>query len=157
MSKKKSLKSAPKKKARAKAPAKKTRVSKSKTSLAKGKKPKQKKKSKGNGEIDLECFLTTACIRHKGLGDNCKELRLLRDYRDGYLRSRPSGRQLVDVYYKLAPDLVQRIEGDAEKSKIYTYIYSVVQNSCSCILNKDFMEARILYSKMVKKLLRRYA
>ena len=123
------------------------------------KKPTVKKsggKKKGNGTVDLECYLTTACSRHLQLGDNCHELRSLRAYRDSYLMQSPEGRSLVLEYYRTAPFLVQAIEADQQKDKVYAYIYSVIECCVELIEKKTLEAARLSYERMVKRLEKMY-
>lgn len=50
------------------------------------------------------CYLTTACVEYKGLSDSCKELTLLRNFRDNYMKNNSSTD--IDKYYQVAPRIV---------------------------------------------------
>jgi len=52
------------------------------------------------------CFITTACCAHFGLGDECFELRALRNFRDRVLSGTAVGRDIVQCYYEDAPRLL---------------------------------------------------
>ncbi len=152
---KKTVKKAPAKKAAAKkSPAKKPAAKKAVTKKASAKKAPVKKQvpQKGKtkkGKEDLMCFLTTACVHHYGLADNCYELETLRHYRDSYLMQQESGKALVSDYYALAPNIVKTISSHPTKEKYYSYIYNRVQDSCRAIENKQLEKARRIYQTMV--------
>jgi len=149
----------------AKKTAKKTVVKSKKAAKAKPLKKASKKaipkkkagKSRGGNEtVDLECFLSTACIQHKNLSDNCTELQLLRNFRDNYMRQSGHGQQLVQEYYSIGPILVRAIEQDAKKASTYHYIYSCIQNACEKIRLQENKKAQAVYTQMVKRLSKKY-
>ena len=49
------------------------------------------------------CYITSACVRARGLPDDCLEMETLRAFRDGYLASQPGGREDIEEYYAKAP------------------------------------------------------
>ena len=49
------------------------------------------------------CFLTSACTAARGLPDNCRELTVLRAFRDGYMQTLPEGKRDIQEYYRCAP------------------------------------------------------
>ena len=55
------------------------------------------------------CFLTTACVTHKGLPDDCRELTVMRRVRDEWLVHQPGGKEKIDEYYRIAPGIVKKI------------------------------------------------
>jgi hypothetical protein len=63
-----------------------------------------------------KCYITTAVCRRLELGDDCRELRILRTYRDEVLLRTAVGRAEVQQYYETAPLIVAGIEagGDAD-------------------------------------------
>lgn len=69
------------------------------------------------------CFLTTACVTHKGLSDNCTELGTLRKLRQEYMRTTPEGEALLQIYDRLGPALVNAINSADNKSEILEYMY----------------------------------
>lgn len=117
------------------------------------KKKAAKRKSKG---VDLECFLTTACVHYFHLPDNAYELETLRNYRDTYLLAQKDGRDLVKEYYRIAPALVIKIENDTERATIYAFIYSEIKKACSEIQNQAYEVAKCTYKKLVETLQKRY-
>ncbi len=120
-------------------------------------KKKTNKPKKGNDTVDLECFLSTACIQHKRLPDQCEELQVLRTFRDKYMRSSPLGNQLVEDYYRLGPGLVAAIETDGNKASTYRYIYGCIKKACAKIVSLENAEAQNIYTRMVKRLTKKYS
>ena len=110
----------------------------------------------GNGDSSLNgsggCFLTSACVQHKGLPDDCAELTELRQFRDTVLSKTSEGKQLIDEYYCIAPAIVERIDRSADKDRIYDSIYQTVQNCLHAIRNKAYHEAVTQYRSMVYSL-----
>ncbi len=92
----------------------------------------------------IGCFLTTACCEYKGLPDNCDELVTLRDFRDTYVP-----RNLVEEYYRIAPNIVVKIEGNEEALE---HVYLVVQQCVKDIKEDRKEEALKNYRNMVKEL-----
>lgn len=76
---------------------------------------------------DVECFLTTACMRHfqKNFDDDCYELRVLRWFRDNFV-----SQQDIQHYYKIAPYIVKGINNEEKVDVIYDYIYDNVVDYC---------------------------
>ena len=66
--------------------------------------PRYKARSSGG------CFLTSACVEAKGLTDNCRELMVLRTFRDTYLKNRECGCLDICEYYHVAPTIVEKIK-----------------------------------------------
>lgn len=56
------------------------------------------------------CLLTTACVRARGLGDDCIELQTLRTFRDEYVKGLPGGQEAIREYYEIAPAIVRAID-----------------------------------------------
>jgi len=149
--------------AKAKSKSKKTsakKVTKAKPAKKVLKKAATKKKAtkpkKGKDTVDLECFLTTACIRHKQLPDECEELQLLRGFRDNYMRSSAPGARMVEEYYQFGPKLVSAIELDKKKASTYAYIYDCIQKACDKIRLTENEGAQKIYTRMVHQLSKKY-
>ena len=78
----------------------------------------------GGGTPGLEeCILTTACIRARGLPDNCLELTTIRAFRDDYLKREPTGQAIVADYYATAPHIVAAINQDPLGPLVYADLY----------------------------------
>ena len=99
------------------------------------------------------CYLTTACVDHKGLPDDCFELNTLRQFRDGYLVSAEDGREQIEEYYRTAPGIVAAIDKSGRGAAIYEVLYDDVILPCvDLIENGRNEEARQMYVDMVEKL-----
>lgn len=72
------------------------------------------------------CFLTTVCCKEKGLPDDCKELTVLRKFRDEVLKTSERGREMIEFYYREAPRIVKQIESHREKEKICDAIFEKI-------------------------------
>ena len=98
------------------------------------------------------CFLTTACVKYKGLPDDCKELTLLRKFRDEYMKKTEEGNALVEQYYEIAPGIVTKIDARADKAEIYEKIYKNILLCVEKIEANEYEQTFKLYSDMVKEL-----
>ena len=76
------------------------------------------------------CFLTSACVEHKGLPDDCYELTLLRRFRDEYVLSTEKGKCDIAHYYTVAPKIVSKIKLEANAKEIFKDIYSSLITPC---------------------------
>ena len=89
------------------------------------------KKATSNKENEVEtnsnCYLTTACLRYKkeDFQDDCYELQTLRWFRDIFVSEE-------DIWYyeQVAPIIVEAIDQNPERDKIYDYIYIKVIVEC---------------------------
>lgn len=109
---------------------------------------------KGHSEKNSSngCYLTTACVEYKGVSDDCKELTLLRNFRDTYMKNNiPTD---IDKYYEVAPRIVGKINKFDEnlKNEYYDYIYVTVNKCCTLIENQQFDDTYNEYKLMVEKL-----
>lgn len=160
--KKKPIKAKAKKTVAKKSSVKKTTSKKVKAPIKKGRTKATKKlatkkvvKKKKNG-VDLECFLTTACVRYYHLRDNSYELNTLRNYRDTYLASFQQGQRLITEYYRVAPGIVQEIENDKELGKVYEFIFNKIKKACAEIEQRAFEAAKETYMNLVRGLQKKY-
>ncbi|HHU53466.1 MAG TPA: hypothetical protein GXZ43_05245 [Clostridiaceae bacterium] len=80
--------------------------------------PRYKGGSGGSG-----CFITTACMRAKGLSDDCDELVTFRAFRDKYVVSRQDGKNNLAVYYSVAPKIVEYLNKQRNAQERYNYLY----------------------------------
>jgi len=94
------------------------------------------------------CFITTTVCLHRGLPDDCHELRILRKFRDEHLLSTEEGTTLVESYYKVAPSIAARLVD-------YKDLESTWEEVCHCVVDietKRFSEAAARYAKLVEYL-----
>lgn len=99
------------------------------------------------------CFLTTSCVQWRGLPDDCHELTVLREFRDGYLQGTVGGSYLIETYYRIAPGLVERIEQSEAADATLAWIYEIVSQCVAAIEQGDPERAVVLYRAMVNRLL----
>lgn len=101
------------------------------------------------------CFLTTACCEYNNLADDCRELTVMRQFRDSYLREQPYGTTLIDCYYTDAPAIVEFINKQADRADIYNSIFSKIQEIVNLVETGEKDKAIILYMCMVYELYRK--
>ena len=95
------------------------------------------------------CFLTSACVEYLGKEDDCKELTMLRAFRDNYLKKQEGGEELIKEYYQVAPTIVEKINSSLEKEKYYEYIYSNITTCLKLIEENDNEGTLKIYKEMV--------
>ncbi len=103
------------------------------------------------------CYITTAVCESLGKPDDCYELRLLRQYRDEYLTGQTDGKQLIDLYYDIAPTIVNRINKQEAAPDIYRDIYEKYLSQCIHTIeqHKD-EECKEIYVSMMQDLQKKY-
>jgi len=106
---------------------------------------------------DEDCFLTTACVHHKNLQDNCEELQTLRSLRDNFMRKQDAGVALIDQYCIVGPEIVHAINALQNSHEVYDYMYSqMILPSVELVKNGRPDEAVEYYKTFVAALHRRY-
>ena len=86
---------------------------------------------------DESCFVTTACIRAKGLPDDCEELTVLRAFRDKWVRTRENGREEIQLYYDLAPGIVAKIDRLPDANEIWSAVYEEMIRPCVDMIHRN--------------------
>ena len=103
------------------------------------------------------CFLTSACTEARGLPDDCKELIVLRAFRDGYMKELPQGQSEICQYYHMAPGIVDKIHSLANANEIFDKIYTELVLPCvELIQHGDNETAYIKYRDYVQLLHKQY-
>lgn len=103
------------------------------------------------------CYITTAVCKSLGRPDNCYELNLMRDYRDGYLAAQDGGEEIIHEYYDVAPTIVKRIDRMENAGEVYRDIWNRYLQPCVKLIEKDEMEdCRKIYTDMVHDLQKKY-
>ena len=100
--------------------------------------PKSRQRT-GSGS-DSGCFLTSACVQARGLPDDCEELTVLRQYRDGYLRHRPGGAEEIREYYRIAPRIVEAVNAKENSAEIWNRVYEEMVLPCVRMIRSGAME-----------------
>lgn len=103
------------------------------------------------------CYITTAVCETFHKPDNCYELTLLRDYRDGYLAGLPEGERVIRAYYDVAPTIVKHINQREDSFEIYEGIWQRYLAPCISMIEAGQNEAcKDLYIEMVETLQKKY-
>lgn len=103
------------------------------------------------------CYITTAVCESLGKPDDCYELNLLREYRDGYLMKQPDGEALIRHYYDIAPTIVKRICREENARRVYEGIWRDYLSPCIRLIEAEDNEGcRTVYQDMVYALDKRY-
>jgi len=114
--------------------------------------------SSSSGDDDMGCFLTTACVHHKHLADDCMELTTLRGLRDNFIMSTKSGKELVINYKQIGPSLVRSINDCENKAEIYEYMYQhLVIPTVQMVKSGRKQEAVNYYEDFVRELTGKYS
>ncbi len=108
--------------------------------------------------VSDDCFITTAVCQTLGAPDDCKELTMIRNFRDSRLRPfMKDGELLVKEYYRIGPMIVEAINKDADASSIYTQLWNDrLKLCCEQIEQKNWEQAKLIYIKMVRELCEKY-
>ncbi len=102
------------------------------------------------------CYITTACVEHAGLADNCSEMMVLRQFRDGYLTQRLGGLSLIREYYQVAPSIVARIQQSKRRADVLEGILSEVRAVAALIQTGHNESALTRYGEMFTRLKREF-
>jgi hypothetical protein len=102
------------------------------------------------------CFLVTACAEARGLPGDCAELTTLRAFRDGYLRERPGGEEMVELYYQVAPPIVEALWASADPAREFESLYQAIRHCVGLVEASDLEGALRFYREMVENLAARF-
>lgn len=103
------------------------------------------------------CFLTTACVTHRGLADNCTELNTLRKLRQEHMRTNKEGKAMLQVYDRLGPALVNAICAADNKEEILEYMYQkMILPAVDLVKNNKPADAISYYKIFTQALSERY-
>ena len=98
------------------------------------------------------CFVTTACVSHKGLPDNCIELTVLRNLRNNVLLNSEEGKQLIKEYYATAPLIVEAVNQSPQSKELLDHTYNEIRKVVTLTLEDRFSEATDYYRKKITDL-----
>lgn len=103
------------------------------------------------------CYVTTAVCRNLNKGEDCEELRLIKDFRDDYLASTEEGQALIEEYYDIAPTLVKRIDKDAGAQEKYLWLWNTYLAPCVAYIRAGEEEnCKKTYCGMIEELRSEY-
>ena len=103
------------------------------------------------------CYVTTAVCINLNKGEECEELQLIKEFRDGYLASTKEGQALIDEYYDIAPTLVKRIARDMGAQKKYVWLWDTYLAPCVAYIKSGHPEnCKEVYCDMMESLRKEY-
>lgn len=70
----------------------------------------------------MGCYITTAVCERLNKPDNCRELRVLRAYRDQVLAQSREGRRDIQTYYEVSPRIVEAIARESAPRAFYGHL-----------------------------------
>lgn len=85
------------------------------------------------GDSGGGCFISTAAVEYAGLPDNCRQLAVLRTFRDTWVNLEPSRAEIVDRYYEVAPAIVARLKRSADSQQELAFLYRRVEEAVALI------------------------
>ena len=109
---------------------------------------RKKRSDAGETKKKSGCFLSTATCHFKGLPDDCRELEILRDFRDAHLLSSPEGAALVAHYYSVAPAITEQLTSPVDLEQVWHVICQCVE----AIQSGNYEQATEKYRAMVQSL-----
>jgi hypothetical protein len=99
------------------------------------------------------CFITEATCRSMGRTDDCYELQSFREFRDNWLKKQSDGKQLIEEYYFVAPQIVSVINSKKNSDEIYQDIWNTYLLPCLYdIESKNYKSCKDRYIYMVETL-----
>lgn len=106
----------------------------------------QSNNSSGGG-----CFITTAVCERDEKPDDCDELETLRTFRDTFMRATPERSAMVDLYYSVAPIILDRIEAfpDDAKSEVFAVLRTYVALAVKAASDGQNERAARIYINMM--------
>lgn len=87
------------------------------------------------------CFITTAVCEYYGKEDDCEELTKLRHYRDTWLANTEGGKELIEEYYRCAPEIVRCIKASANYAEYCETLMNTYIAECLKMIDKGEFEA----------------
>jgi len=92
------------------------------------------------------CFITTAVCEVIGEADDGPTLTALRSLRDGYMMQKASRREMVKLYYLMAPQILERIKLRRDWREVLESFFTVyILPARNCIQRGQEIEAYNLY------------
>lgn len=103
------------------------------------------------------CFVTTAVCQGLHKPQDCRELTMMKRYRDGYLMNQEDGAAVIHEYYDIAPTIVKRIAKEASPEEKYLYLWNNYIRKCVELVEQSRNEqCREVYEQMMAELREEY-
>lgn len=117
----------------------------------------KKKKTNYRRSSSGPCFITTATCMSLQKGDDCEELMAMRAFRDLMKERDSSVKKLIEEYYRIAPEIVRKIDADQSAAEEYRSLWSnCIEKTYGLIRERRYGEATLAYIDMVEGLSRKY-
>lgn len=109
-----------------------------------------------NYESDEGCFIATATCTALQKKHNCRELMAMHVLHK--VLERDSGvKKLIEEYYRIAPEIVRKIDADQSAAEEYRSLWSnCIEKTYGLIRERRYGEATLAYIDMVEGLSRKY-
>lgn len=103
------------------------------------------------------CFVTTAVCQGLHKPQDCRELTMMKQYRDEYLLGQENGEAMIREYYDIAPTIVKRIAREASPEDKYLYLWNHYIKKCVDLVERNQNEqCREVYEAMMSELREEY-
>lgn len=103
------------------------------------------------------CIITSAACAALHKPDDCDELNTLRAYRDKMKSENPLIAALIEEYYRVAPELVQKISSEVDAENIFSKLWqNSIAETYNLIQEGKNHAATALYIDMVQGLCNKY-
>ncbi len=100
--------------------------------------------------IKYGCYITTAVCEEYGKPDDCYELTAFRGFRDNWLRYQLDGEELIQLYYKTAPGIVEKINSRSDRADIYHHLNDEYLSKCLAFIEQgDNEKCKEKYTNMM--------
>lgn len=114
-------------------------------------------RNSSSGDSSGGCYITSAVCVSLNKPDNCYELNAFRNFRDNWLKTVPEGKQLLEEYYSLAPNIVSAIDKLSNAKEIYKSIWQQYLSKCLNLIEQgQNRECKKLYETMMMNLKNTY-
>ena len=105
---------------------------------------------------DDSCIIATACFKVVGDADDCRELVVLREFRDWYLRERPEAPASISEYYAIAPVICERINSLPDRAAIWQDVFCHVRRAVDLVESGERDQAIACYRHLLDGLKSRF-
>jgi hypothetical protein len=110
-----------------------------------------------NEDDKSSCYLSTAAVQARRKSIDCEELKLLRKFRDEFVRGRDGGEEAIAKYYRVSPILIEAINDRQDSIKIWKHVYeTIVEQSLALIQTGLHEEAFDNYMSKTLDLVKKY-
>jgi hypothetical protein len=102
------------------------------------------------------CIIATACFKVVGDEDDCRELDVLREFRDWYMRERPEAAASISEYYAIAPVICQQINSLPNHAAIWRQVVCDVRRAVDLVESGKRDQAIACYQHLLDGLKSRF-